>query len=153
MLIFLVQHGEAKSEAEDPERPLTEKGTAEVQRMAAWAARVGVSPAHIQHSGKRRAEETAVILAAHLAPPEGAMAVSGLKPRDNVRPLAEALQDEHAPLMLVGHLPHLSRLAALLVASDPEAAVVQFRNAGVVCLSREAGIWSVAWAVTPELVP
>ncbi len=152
MLIFLVQHGEAKWEAEDPERPLTEKGNAEVQRMGVWAARVGVSPAQIRHSGKRRAEETAAILAEHLAPSKGAVAVSGLKPGDDVRPLGEALQDEHAPLMLVGHLPHLTRLASLLVAGDPEAAVVQFRNAGVVCLSRESGIWSLAWAVTPELV-
>ncbi len=153
MLIFLVQHGEAKSEVEDPERPLTEMGAAEVQRMAAWAARVGVSPAQIRHSGKRRTEETAAILAEHLAPSEGALAVSGLKPRDNVQPLAEALQDEPASLMLVGHLPHLSRLASQLVEGDPEAAVLQFRNAGVVCLSREAGIWSVAWAVTPDLIP
>lgn len=153
LVIFLVQHGEAKPEAEDPDRPLSEKGAAEVRRMAAWAAGAGVSPTRIRHSGKRRAEETATILAERLAPAEGTAAVSGLAPRDDVRPLAEALGDETVPLMLVGHLPHLSRLASLLVAGDPAAAVIRFQNAGIVCLGRDTGAWSVVWAVPPDLVP
>src|SRR5512142_725316 len=53
--LFLVQHGEAKSEAEDPERSLTDRGAEAVRRMAAWAARVGVKVDQIRHSGKRRA--------------------------------------------------------------------------------------------------
>ena len=40
MDLFLVQHGEAKSEAEDPERSLTDRGAEAVRRMAAWAAQV-----------------------------------------------------------------------------------------------------------------
>ena len=153
MHLFLVQHGEAKSEAEDPERPLTDNGAAEVERVAAWAASCGVAPARIRHSGKRRAEQTAAILADHLAPPEGSVAVSGLKPKDDVGPLAASLEDESASVMLVGHLPHLTRLAALLLTGNAEATVLDFRNAGVVCLRREAGKWSVAWALTPELLP
>ncbi len=40
MELFLVQHGEAKSETEDPERPLTDRGAETVVRMAAcsWPA-------------------------------------------------------------------------------------------------------------------
>ena len=38
MKLYLVQHGEAKSKAEDPRRPLTERGKEEVARVAAFAA-------------------------------------------------------------------------------------------------------------------
>jgi phosphohistidine phosphatase SixA len=37
--LYLVQHGDAKSEAEDPERPLTERGRSDVARLAALLAR------------------------------------------------------------------------------------------------------------------
>ena len=59
MELLLVQHGEAKTEAEDPVRPLTERGADAVRSMAVWAARAGVKVDQIRHSGKRRAEQTA----------------------------------------------------------------------------------------------
>ena len=34
MKLYLVQHGEAKSKAEDPQRPLTERGREDVARVA-----------------------------------------------------------------------------------------------------------------------
>ena len=63
MDLYLVQHGEAKSEAEDPERPLTLQDIEAVRRMASWASQVGVRVDQIRHSGKRRAEQTAALLA------------------------------------------------------------------------------------------
>ncbi len=60
--LFLIQHGEAKTKDEDPERRLTEHGAAVVEKMATWAARAGVKVSEIRHSGKRRAEQTASIL-------------------------------------------------------------------------------------------
>jgi phosphohistidine phosphatase len=35
MKLYLVQHGQAKSKAEDPQRPLTERGREGVMRVAA----------------------------------------------------------------------------------------------------------------------
>ncbi len=152
MELYLVQHGEAKSEAEDPQRPLTERGRDEVQRVAAFAARAGLKVSQIRHSGKRRAEETASILVEHLSPPGGVMAISGLAPMDDVRPLAQTLRKETAPLMLVGHLPFMDRLAGLLVTGDAGRSVVRFRMGGIVCLEAEGDDWAVKWVVTPELV-
>jgi phosphohistidine phosphatase len=40
MWLYLVQHGQAKTEEEDPERPLTDRGAADVGRVAEVAARV-----------------------------------------------------------------------------------------------------------------
>jgi phosphohistidine phosphatase len=152
MELYLVQHGQAKSKAEDPQRSLTEWGKDEVQRMAAFAVRAGLQVSQVRHSGKRRAEETASILAEHLSPVEGVLVISGLAPMDDVRPIAQALQKETAPLMLVGHLPFMDRLAGLLVTGDPDCSVVRFRMGGIVCLEGAGDDWAVKWVVRPELV-
>jgi len=155
MKLYLVQHGEAVSEAEDPERPLTAQGREDVARIAAFARLAGVEIEQIRHSGKRRAEETAALLAEQLAPAGGVVSAAGLAPKDDVRPLADRLNRESRPLMLVGHRPFLDRLAGLLVAGDSARTVVQFQKGGIVCLERqpEGASWAVAWAVTPELIP
>ena len=150
--LFLIQHGEAKTKDEDPEKPLSDHGAAEVEKMAAWAARAGVEVNEIRHSGKRRAEQTAGILGRHLAPDHGVVAATGLNPKDDIEPVARELVSRHESLMLVGHLPFLDRLASRLIAGDPTAAAVRFTNAGIVCLRRDAGDWSLVWTVTPAIV-
>lgn len=152
MQLFLVQHGEAKPETEDPERPLTKQGAAATERVAAWAAQSGVNVSHIRHSGKLRAQQTADIFAKHLNPEHGVIAVPGMKPNDDVSAVAEAINAENEAVMLVGHLPFLNRLASLLVTGDSDTAMVQFRNSGIVCLRREEGRWLLDWAMPPELV-
>jgi phosphohistidine phosphatase len=56
------------------------------------------------------------------------------------------------PLMLVGHLPHMARLASLLLTGNPNREVVRFRNATVVCLERVEADWVLLWAFGPDLV-
>src|SRR5262249_15369453 len=124
--LYLVQHGEAKPETDDPERPLTERGQETVRQMAVWAFQVGVRAALLRHGGKRRAEQPATLLGEWLKPPKGVVTAGGLKPNDDPRPLAESLQAEPEPLMLVGHLPFLSRLASLLVGGNSEGHVIHF---------------------------
>jgi phosphohistidine phosphatase len=151
MTLYLVQHGEAKPETEDPERSLTESGTQTVEQMADWAVRMGIKVDQIRHSGKLRAEQTATIFANHLDPSRGMIAVQGLTPLDNVNSIAASLQGEQESIILVGHLPHLSRLVGMLVTGDQERVVVRFRNAGIVCLSRQEKNWAIDWVMQPEL--
>ena len=151
MNVYLVQHGEAEPKSVDSTRPLTERGRQDTQCVAAFAARLGLKVHQIRHSGKTRAEQTAAILGKAISPSGGVTAVSGLAPLDDVQPVADGLAQEAQPVMLVGHLPFLARLAGLLVTGDPDRAVVQFRNAGIVCLARKEDEWLVAWAFTPEM--
>jgi len=153
MELFLVQHGQALSESEDPERPLSEAGQEETTQVAAAIMAAGVQPTLIRHSAKTRAEQTASIFATALQPPGGIQSADGLGPRDDVETLARKLADESRDVMLVGHLPHLSRLAALLITGEADREVVQFRNSGVVCLGRDDDAWTLRWAVTPECAP
>jgi len=151
MNVYLIQHGEAEPKSVNSTRPLTAQGRHEVEQVAAFAARLGLEVGQIRHSGKARAEQTAGIMGEALSPPRGVVVVAGLAPKDDVATVAEALADESQPVMLVGHLPLLARLAGLLVTDDPDRPVVQFCNAGVVYLSLEEGRWLVAWILTPEM--
>lgn len=153
MKLCLVQHGEAKAEAEDPQRPLTEKGKVEVEKVAGVAKKLGVKPSHIFHSGKLRAEQTAKIIASVLEISRKPEAVSGLNPNDDVQPWAMKISERKEDLMLVGHLPFMGRLASLLLSGSEDAGIVQFRYGAIVCLEREMeGTWRLQWILTPELV-
>jgi phosphohistidine phosphatase len=157
MQLYLARHGEPTSEAEDQQRPLTARGREEVRRVGAAAARLGLRPAEIRHSGKRRAAQTAEIFAEALGLGDAVVAASGLAPNDDVRPVAAALAAISQSVMLVGHLPFLSRLASLLLVGDPDRPLVQFPMGGIVCLAREAPApggsptWTLAWALTPAI--
>lgn len=151
MEIYLVQHAEAKSKEEDPQRSLSALGSRNARAVAALAARLGLEVAQIRHSGKRRAEQTALILAEDLNPSQGVVSVSGLNPMDDVEPVAEELTGLGEPLMLVGHLPFMERLAGQLVAGDADLPVVKFSNAGIVCLTHNNQCWQVAWILTPDI--
>ncbi|MHC4100394.1 MAG: phosphohistidine phosphatase SixA [Planctomycetota bacterium] len=150
MELYLVRHGQAAAKDGEASRARTERGAEVVEQVAAFAARAGVKVDEVRHSGKLRARQTAEILAKALAPSRGVDAATGLNPEDDVHGMAESLQREDGSLMLVGHLPFLSRLAGLLVTGDPENPVVLFHTASLARLVRENGSWSVDWAVTKD---
>lgn len=152
MKVLLVQHGTAKSKEQDPSRPLSEEGFRDTEKIAAWIGRHSFSVAEIQHSGKKRAEETALIFARQLMPENGVVAVDGLKPNDDVLTFAERLSKREDPVMIVSHLPFLNRLTGLMLAGDTERNLITFTNSGVVCLQKEKYEWSIAWIVVPDLL-
>jgi phosphohistidine phosphatase len=154
MKLYLIQHGEAKAKSEDIHRPLTERGRQDVAHVAGFVQRAGVEVHQIQHSNKRRAQETGFILGEELAPSGGVSPLPALGPKEEVWPLAELLSRQTRPRMFVGHRRLLQRLAGLLVAGDPQRPVVKFEKGGIVCLERDPGSadWSVCWAVTPDLI-
>jgi phosphohistidine phosphatase len=157
--IYLMQHGQAVAAEVDPARPLSDGGRESVMVVAGHAAVRGVRIDRIVHSGKLRAEQTAIILADATYCTD-VSAHSGLAPLDDVHEAAARLvHPESSSLAIVGHLPFLDRFASLLVAGDPDAHVVAFRNAGLVHLVRAAageprgaaGSFAVSWLLVPEL--
>ena len=152
MRVYLVQHGEAKSKDQDPQRPLTDQGTADVRKVADLLAPIGLTVRGIWHSGKARAAQTAQLLAAAVAAVEGVTRRDDLSPKDPVEPLREAIESSDGDVMLVGHLPFMSKLASRLLCGDEKAPLVAFRQGGVLCLARQEETWQVAWMVTPDLL-
>ena len=149
MEAFLVRHGEARSEHEDPKRPLSDPGREGVEKVARALAAKKIVVAEILRSDKLRAKETAEILARSLLPRAGVREIRGLAPEDDPWLAKAELEEASGPLMLVGHLPHLGRLASLLVTGDPEHQVVDFQPAAVACLSFAGGLWEIRWALSP----
>lgn len=155
MFVYLMQHGEAKPEQEDPARPLSDRGRDAVQRVGACVARAGMlRPQALYHSPKARAAQTARIVGDVLEPPPRIEEADGLLPRDDPWAWAGRLRQTQEDCLLVGHLPHLAKLAGLLIAGRPDLPVVDFTMGGMVCLRRgEGGGFAVAWMVVPDMVP
>jgi phosphohistidine phosphatase len=153
MRLYLVQHGEAKPREEDSDRPLTEKGRADLRAVIDMLGRDAFHVDRILHSGKTRARQTAEILAERLKPSRGLAAADGLDPLADPAAWVRRLRGDDRTLMLVGHLPHLAKLTGLLVSGDPASEVVIFRRGAILCLERgNGGRWLVQWLVIPGLV-
>ncbi len=149
MRLYLIQHGRATSKEEDPDRPLTDAGRQDVARVADRVA-AAMGDVRVLHSGKLRARQTADLVAARLD--TAAEQADNLSPNADPDIWRDRLGDEARDTVLVGHMPHLERLAAKLLC-DRRSAVVRFQNGGIVCLGRDdQGSWTVHWAVVPETV-
>ena len=154
MRLYLVQHGEALPKEENPDRPLSPRGELDVARLAEFLGNAGVRVSRVIHSGKTRARQSAEILVEAVAPGREAVEVAGLAPKDEVEPFARQVKEWSEDAMVVGHLPFLGRLTPLLAACGAGDQVAAFRPGSVVCLERcdEAGVWSIAWMIRPELL-
>jgi phosphohistidine phosphatase len=152
MYLYLVQHGEAKREDEDPARGLTEKGKNDVKRVAVVVQKMGVSVSRVFHSGKTRALQTAQILADHLKPAKGVAGTDSLAPMDDPSLWFKRIAEMDEDIILVGHLPFMARLAGLLLCGDQEKICVDFKMGGIGCCKRlEEGKWAVEWMIVPEM--
>jgi len=154
MNLYLVQHGQARPKEEDPQRSLSNTSRSEAENVAAYAARyANITVVNILHSGKTRAEQTAEVFAKHLKPTGGISAAEDLEPMAEPSIWVTRLAKMKEDVMLIGHMPHLCKLASLLLCGDADRNVVAFQNAGIVCLNRDGnGTWVVRWLVTPDIV-
>lgn len=147
MNLYLVRHGDAVSAAEEPQRPLSSEGRRRVEQTARFALERKVQVSAIYHSGILRAQETAAILAKHIKPASGTAQLAGLLPEDDPAVAQAEIELRSDSILLVGHLPFMSRLAGLLVSGDPEQAVVEFFPATMVCFYRSAAQWKIGWRI------
>jgi phosphohistidine phosphatase len=152
MALYLVQHGRSLPEDQDPERGLAQEGISDVNRIANLARDYGIRVSCIQHSGKKRAQQTADIFASTLNPERGIQQRDGINPLDDVKTVADQI-DSGADLMLVGHLPFMARLTSYLVTGQIEKPVFKFQNGGILCLDREIEdeTWVIKWALLPTI--
>ncbi len=144
MRLFLVHHGDAVGPDVDPRRPLSPDGLAAVERLAADAARRGVKPAVVWHSGKLRAKQTAEAFWRACNALAEFSATRDLQPDDPPAWMRDRLRGEPRDVLIAGHYPHLPRLLALLVNRDD---VTAFPQHGIVALETddEGERWKELW--------
>ena len=66
------------------------------------------------------------------------------------RPGRGLLADATGDVMLVGHLPHLAKLASLLLTGEPDRQLIGFQQGGLVAMEHRDAAWIVALLLTPS---
>ena len=153
MRVYLVQHGQATTKEQNPDRPLSEQGRTEVERVASFVRRSCPPIPRIIHSPKARARDTAQVLARVLGSGEMVEeAAVGLAPMDSTDLLAQSIGQAECDLMAVGHQPFLGRMVARLTSGSEGAGFTGYLPGTVVCLENVDGLWNMAWMVRPDLL-
>ncbi|MCX8065947.1 MAG: phosphohistidine phosphatase SixA [Candidatus Hydrogenedentes bacterium] len=154
-IIYLVQHGEAYPKELNPDRPLTPEGKMTTRKMGEFIKNKGIQVETFWHSLKLRAKETAEILREALdllSTP--IIEYEELEPEISPKKiLKEIKKTEYSNIMIVGHLPHLSKLSGLLLLKDETLEIISFEKAGIVCIEWKEEIGGILkWMITPSLI-
>jgi len=157
-MLYLIRHAHAVDSEPDAERPLSDRGREEVRRLASFLRPSGqFRPEEIWRSPFVRAKETAAILAADLGWTVPAEIAPGLEPEDFPGRIAARLATTVRSVVIVGHEPHLTGLATLLVTGALNPPAFVFSKCATLALepghNRSPGSWMVRWMVTPQLLP
>lgn len=153
MHVYLIRHAHADDGKNDAARPLSRKGRAQIRRVGRFLRDAkAVEATEFWHSPLVRSRETAELLARQLKSAAPLREISGLKPEDDPDRIAAQLGDARRPIAVIGHDPHLSALASLLVVGYSEPSRFKLKKCAVVRLDRVNGGWTVRWHVSPELL-
>ena len=152
--LFLVRHGRPVPKEIDPNKPLSDEGKIEVERIADFIRKNHILPDAVYHSGKTRAVQTAEIIFKKLKSDKVPEEKVGISPLDHPSIIAEEINETEYNPMIVGHLPHLARLTSWLVSGNDSESIVEFKPAGTICLQRDRAKkkWHVSWVIFPELL-
>ncbi len=153
MRAYLARHGKAKSVIEDPRRGLTKEGVRELEELGRFLAKLRLTVSSVCYSDKARARETAEIISEGLGFKGEGKETVDLSPEADPTSMAAFLEAAEEDVLAVGHLPHMERLASLLLSGRAETDVIRFNNGTIACLERLGpGAWTLLWVVGPGLV-
>jgi phosphohistidine phosphatase len=153
MELYLIRHAHAVDKEENPERPLSERGRKQVRALAKFLATSGaLHPAEFWHSSLVRSRQTAELLAERMNLHAPLVEVAGLEPCDEPALIGRRLKGLTKPLAIVGHEPHLSALATLLIGGTSDAPMFVVRKSAVIALEGAGPHWQVRWHLSPELL-
>lgn len=155
MEIYLMQHGQAFSEEADPERSLTPEGENQIGASSHALQKIGVGFDLIVASPKKRARQTAEIVARRLDYP-----IDDIKVTETLQPTAPAQEaiaflkthEDKRWILLAGHLPSLGEIASDLL-SEGSKVSIHFDMGGVCRIDADllqGGSGELKWYLTPE---
>ncbi len=151
MDIYIIRHAHAIAGKDDAARPLSVKGRRQLKAMAAFLLRSRALKAReIWHSPLVRARETAERLADRMRSSAKLVEVAELTPETNPAVLARRLKKVRHPVAVVGHEPHLSALATLLLTGRAGAPVFDLEKGAVVALALRNRKVFLRWMISPR---
>lgn len=158
MRLFLLRHAEAAPGLPDAERALTKRGRGQIEKLVEsldWSCLADIRS--IEHSGLVRARQTAEDLA-KLAALRVPLAIrSGMRPADDPLIMARDVVTSREDRLLVGHNPHLARLAGILLGAGTSEVSLVLKKCGFLALERAEpvgkelplGRWRLLWLISP----
>ena len=153
MRLFLVQHGDALPKDADPDRPLSDRGRQDIQRLTEWLMSQNVQIGEVLHSGKTRAEETAEILRPLLATHGKVNKSEGLAPNDSPDAFLRRLRDSETDTLIAGHMPFVARTVSQALTVAPDRQLVEFVPGSVAGLERgNDASWRLFLFARPEFL-
>jgi len=132
MKVYLMQHALAYPSEEDQERPLNPAGIDQAKASAKGIKRLGLAFDLIVTSPKRRAHQTAALVAEGVRfPHSDIMTSEAALPQGQPQELLDLLQKEssQSSVLIVGHMPQLGQLSSQLL----QGGEMLFENAGLAC--------------------
>ena len=152
MKLYLLRHARPKPEAEDSQKPLAPEGLAQIKKITKIIELFSPIVADsVYHSPKTRARQTAELVAKKIKVKNGLVETDGLTPHDDPAVWAGRIKKHNEDIVLAGHLPHLGRLAALLLTGNSEREIINFHPATMACLIRTGKTWSLEWVINPNI--
>jgi phosphohistidine phosphatase len=151
MLIYLVRHAHALAGEDDAARPLSPKGKRQIRIMTRFLQESGrLKTSEFWHSPLVRAKDTAYRLAEGLHCKASLTEKSGMEPASDPTELVKRLAKQRRPVAIVGHEPHLSTLATLLLLGRAEQPFLVLKKCSITALERKAGRWRLRWQISPK---
>lgn len=151
MQLYLVRHGEAVSSSIDKEQPLSPLGTKQVETLCEVLQDSLLYVEEILHSPKKRAKQTAELLARGLKLQCPLLERDDLMPMDPIESILHELRSAERNLMIVGHLPFMDRLLSSLLLGNEDNNFFNFTGSSMVALENVSGTWRIIWALSPSL--
>lgn len=158
MEIYILRHGIAEDPQAgqpDSERSLTSEGRKKLRNVLRTAASAGVAPSLILTSPYKRALQTAQLAAEILDYKGELLETKALVPNSSPKDVWDEIREhkDEARILLSGHEPLFSRLAAYLLGSP--SLQIDFKKGAIICVEMDRfppephGV--LRWMLTPKL--
>ncbi len=147
-----MRHGAYELENIHNGNPLSEQGKTDVTRMADFLSSNPIAVSNIFHSEKKRALQTAELISRGFNSKHPLQLHEGLNPNDDIATLMDSVLEWDEDILIVGHLPYLSKLASKLIVNDEYKEILSFKTGTLACLERiEQTRFSINWVLEPSL--
>lgn len=146
-----MRHGEALSPQVDPERGLSDSGKQKINEVANYLLKSAVDFKHIFHSEKKRARETAQIMAQIISPNITLTQHAHITPNDDPNLILSEIDLMSEDTLITSHLPFVPNLITALTGQDAYLTAITFETGTVVCLEKsEDDKWTISWSTCPS---
>lgn len=153
MRVILAHHANCFTAEQNPDRPLTDLGMAQADRIGNHLKAAGIKPRCIVHSGRLWTRQTAERVATAFGNPglaqESAYPVFADSP---LQPFLDDIASGGGDVVMTGHSEFLRRAGAVMTGGDEGRVVIEYKpgHGALFCLEGEGYDWVVSYGLRQE---